>query len=175
MVQSWNNADNLYLKYGPDKATAKKAGEYRKFGDLHEWKVTINLADLTQTETIIDDTVVIPKGYRIQEVELLTETAGATGTAIDVGLARRVTAGATTLTEVDYDGLIAAAPIANHNADGERTVFTAVTTVPASATGTGALIGTTLSSTGNMVSASCTDATLYTAGKVHVFIRAYRP
>lgn len=175
MVQSWNNADNLYLKYGPDKAVAGKGGEHRIYGNMHEWKVSINLADLTQTETIMDDNVVIPKGYQIQEVELVTEIAGATGTAIDVGLSRRITAGATTLTQVDYDGLLAAAPLANHDLAGERTIFTAATTVPASATGTGALIGTVLSTTGNMVSASCTDATLYTAGRVHVFIRAYRP
>lgn len=175
MVQAWNNKDGLYLKYGPDRATAKKAGEYSVYGDMHEWKVTINLADLTETETVIDDTVWIPTGYRIQEVEMVTETAGATGTAFDVGLARRATAGATTLTEVDYDGLIAAAPIANHNAAGERTIFTAITTVPASATGTGALIGTTLTTTGNLITASRTDSTAYTAGKVHLFIRAYRP
>lgn len=175
MVQSWQNQDKLYLKYGPDKATAKKAGEYHLYGDLHEWKVTINLADLTQTETILDDTVVIPSGYFIQEVEIRTEVAGATGTAIDVGLARRNTAGATTLTEIDYDGLLAAAPLAVMDAAGERTIYAKTVTVPASATGTGALIGTTLSTLGGMVSASMTDATAFTAGKIHVFIRGYRP
>lgn len=174
MVQSWNNADNLYLKFGPDKAAVGTAGELRTYGQMHEWTVKITLANLTQTETIQDDNTLIPSGYRIQEVELLTETAGVTGTAIDVGLSRRITAGATTLTQVDYDGLLAAAPIAIFNTDGERTIFTAATTVPAGATGTGALIGTT-TTTPAYVSASMTDATAFTAGVVHVKIRAFRP
>lgn len=174
MVQSWNNADNLYLKYGPDKATAKRAGEYSPTSDTHEVVVKIDLTDLTQTETVMDDTVTIPDGARIQEVELLTITAAATGTAIDVGLARRVTAGATTLTEIDYDGLLAAAPTAVMNAGGERTIYTAITTVPASATGTGALIGTTTTEVG-FITASMTDATSFTAGEVLVKIRYFMP
>lgn len=174
MVQSWNNADNLYLKYGPDKATAKKAGEYSPTTDIHEVVVKFNLADLTETETVLDDTVTIPDGARIQEVELLTITAAATGTAIDVGLARRVTAGATTLTEIDYDGLLVAAPTAVMNAGGERTIYTAITTVPASATGTGALIGTTTTEVG-LITASRTDSTAFTAGTVQVKIRYFMP
>ncbi len=174
MVQSWNDNANLYRKYGTDKATAKAAGEYHMYGKYHEVEVKITLANLTQTETILDDTVTIPSGARIQEVELQCETAGATGTAIDVGLSRRVTAGATTLTEVDYDGLLAAAPIAIFNSDGERTIFTAASTVPASATGTGALIGGTTSSVA-FISASMTDATSFTAGVVWVKIRYYMP
>lgn len=174
MVQSYNDNANLYRKYGPDKATPKAAGEYKLYGKYHEVEVSITLSALTQTETILDDTVTIPSGARIQEVELQCETAGATGTAIDVGLARRVTAGATTLTEVDYDGLLAAAPIAIFNLAGERTIFTSASTVPASATGTGALIGTTTSNVAH-ISASMTDATSFTAGVVLVKIRYYMP
>lgn len=174
MVQSYNDNTGLYRKYGTDKATPKSGGEYRMYGKYHEVEFKITLANLTQTETILDDTVTIPTGALIQEVELQCEVAGATGTAIDVGLSRRITAGATTLTEVDYDGLLAAAPIAIYNLAGERTVFTAATTVPASATGTGALIGTTTSSVAH-VSASMTDATSFTAGVVWVKIRYYMP
>ena len=174
MVQEWNNADNLYLKYGPDKALPKRAGEARMVGDIHEVTCKITLTDLTETETVMDDTAVIPKGARIQEVELLTQTLATLGTAIDVGLARRVTAGATTLTEIDYDGLLAAAPIAVINAAGERTIYTAVTTVPASATGTGALIGTTLANNG-LISASRTDSTAFGAGVVIIKIRYFMP
>ena len=172
---TWNNNDKLYIKYGTDKTTPNTGGEFSTpKGNLHEVSVKITLANLTQTETVQNDQVFLPAGARIQEVELLTQTAAATGTAIDVGLARRNTAGATTLTEVDYDGLLAAAPLAVMNSAGERTIYTAVTTVPASATGTGALIGTTLASTA-LISASMTDATAFTAGVVHVIVRYYMP
>lgn len=166
---TWLNSDGLYLKYGTTKATAHTGGEYRNVGQLREVEVKITLSDLTQTETVQDDTVFIPAGVRIQEVELITQTAGATGTAIDVGLIRT-----DRTTEIDYDGLLAAAPIANHNSAGERTIFTAITTVPASATGTGALIGTTTANVG-YISASRTDATAYTAGVVFVKIRYFTP
>lgn len=169
MVQSYLDNAGLYRKYGTDKATAKTAGEYSQVGRLREIEVKITAANLTQTETILDDTVVIPAGARIKEVEILTETACATGTAIDLGLIKT-----DRTTEIDYDGLLAAAPIAVMNSAGERTIYTAITTVPASATGTGALIGTTTAFTGHL-SASMTDATSFTAGVIYVTIRYYMP
>ena len=171
MVQSWNNNDGLYLKFGVDKATANTGGEYRApSGKLHEVEIKITLSALTQTETILNDQIFIPAGARIHEVELLTQTAAATGTAIDVGLIRS----SNRSTEIDYNGFLAAAPTAVMDLAGERTIYTAATTVPASATGTGALIGTTLANTG-MISASMTDATAFTAGVVHVIVRYYMP
>lgn len=167
---SWMNADNLFLKFGTTKTAAHTGGEYRNNGLLREVEIKITLANLTQTETIQDDTVFIPSGARIQEVELITQTAGVTGTAIDVGLIRS----SDRTTAIDYDGLLAAAPIAIFNLAGERTVFTAATTVPASATGTGALIGTTLTNVGH-ISASMTDATAFTAGVVLVKIKYFMP
>lgn len=169
MVQAWYDNAGLYRKFGTDKATAKTAGEYRKYGKYHEIEVTITAANLTQTETILDDIVVIPAGARIQEVEVQTHTAAATGTAIDLGLIQTDRS-----TEIDYNGLLAAAPLAIMDLAGERTIFTAATTVPASATGTGALIGTTLTYSGH-ISASMTDATSFTAGVIVVTIRYYMP
>jgi hypothetical protein len=163
------NADGLYKKYGTDKAVANVAGEYRTPGDLREVQVILTLANLTQSEVIQSDVQVIPAGARIKEVEVLTHTAGATGTAIDLGLIKT-----DRTTEIDYDGLLAAMPIAAHNSAGERTIYSAVTTVPASATGTGALIGTTTAFTGH-ITCSRTDATAYTAGVLRVTIRYYMP
>ncbi len=99
----------------------------------------------------------------------MTQTVGATGTAIDVGLIKT-----DRTTEIDYDGLLAAAPLGIMDLAGERTIFTAATTVPASATGTGALIGTTLTYTGH-ISASRTDSTAFTAGVVWMTVRYYMP
>lgn len=167
---TWMDNTNLYRKFGTTKTTAHTGGEYRNNGLLREVEVKITLANLTQTETIQDDTVFIPAGARIQSVEILTQTAAATGTAIDVGLIRT----SDRTTEIDYNGFLAAAPLAVMDLAGERTVYTAATTVPAGATGTGALIGTTTANIGH-ISASMTDATSFTAGVVFVKILYYVP
>lgn len=166
---TWMDADGLYHKYGTTKTTPNTAGEYEGDGLIREIEVTITLAGLTQVEVIQSDQTFVPSGARIQSIELMTKTAGATGTAIDVGLTRL-----DRTTELDYNGFLAAAPLAIFDLAGERTVFTAASTVPASATGTGALIGTTLSNPG-YISASQTDATSFTAGVVVVTVRYYMP
>lgn len=169
MVQS-SFIDNLYKKYGPDRATVSTAGEYTNVGQFREVEMTLTLSALTETETIVDDNVFLPAGVRIQEVELITKTAGATGVAIDLGLIKTVDRA----TEVDYDGLLAAAPLAIMDLAGERTIYTAATTVPASATGTGALIGTTLAFN-SQITCSRTTATAFTAGVVVIKVRYYKP
>lgn len=169
MVQS-SFINNLYKKYGTDRATATTAGEYTMVGDMHVVEAVLTLSALTETETIVADTTFLPAGMRIQNVELLTVTAAATGVAIDVGLIKV----SDRSTEVDYDGLLAAAPTAVMDLAGERTVYTAATTVPASATGTGALIGTTLAYNSH-ISASRTTATAFTAGVVKLRITMFKP
>lgn len=166
---TWHNSDGLYIEYGTTKTTANQAGEFVKTGNMREVELKITLSGLTQSEVVQSDTTILPAGARIQEVELLTQTAGATGTAIDVGLIRM-----DRTTELDYNGLLAAAPLAVMDLAGERTIYTAATTVPASATGTGALIGTTLAYDG-LLTCSMTDATSFTAGVVKVLIRYYMP
>lgn len=156
----------LYRKYGTDKATTATGGEYRNDGLLREIEFKIDLTTLTETETPLDDNVFFPK-MRVQEVEVITTTAAATGVAIDVGLIQT-----NRTTEIDFNGFLAAFPTAQMDLAGERTIFTSATTVPASATGTGALIGTSTSTVG-YVSASRTTATAFTAGVVLVKIRYY--
>lgn len=171
MVQSWMNSDNLYLKYGVDKATANTGGEYRTTTNkLHMVELKLTLSALTQTETIQNDQVFLPAGARIQTVQVVTQTAAATGVAIDVGLIKSTDRS----TQIDYDGLLAAFPLGNMDLAGEQVTFSAATTIPASVTGTGALIGTTLAFTG-YVSASATTATAFTAGVVSVIISYYMP
>lgn len=165
----YKNNDGLYNEYGTARATPTTGGEYRNDGQLREIELKLTLSDLTASEVIQSDTIFVPAGVRIQEVEVITQTAGATGTAIDLGLIRTDRS-----TEIDYDGLLAAMPIAAFNSDGERTIYTAVTTVPSGATGTGALIGTTLSNVG-YITASRTDSTAFTAGVLIVKIRYFKP
>lgn len=163
MAQTWMNNDGLFIKYGTERATSGKAGEYRTNGRLREVEVILDLTTLTETETIIDDNTTIPAGVIIQEVEIDTKTAAATGVAIDVGLIKT-----DRTTEYDYDGLLAAFPTASMNAAGEKNIISDNTTYD------GALVGAVLANT-SYISASRTTATAFTAGYVVVTIRYWRP
>lgn len=169
MAQTWMDPDGLYHKFGVTKATANIGGEYRNTGRLRDIEFKIDLTALTQSETILSDQVFLPSGARIQEVDILTQTAAATGTAIDLGLTRT-----DRTTEIDFDGLLAAAPTSVMNSAGERSIYRVAVTVPTGLTGTGALIGTTTSNVG-YVSCSRTDGTAFTAGVIIVTIRYYMP
>lgn len=162
-MSTWTNDDGLHIKFGTSEGVSThSAGEYNTLGPNRMVEVEIDLTELTQTEAILNDVVVLPAGAFIERVETIAEVAGATGTAIDVGLIRLDRS-----TELDYNGLLAASPIANFNADGEYACFKVGATEPTGLTGTGALIGTTLSNAG-YISASMTDATAFTAGRVKV-------
>lgn len=164
---SWLNNDGLYLEYGTQKATPVTAGEYVTYGSLREIEFKLTLADLTEAEVIQSDTAIIPAGARIEQVELVTITAAATGTAIDVGLIRTDRS-----TELDYNGLIAAEVAADMSAAGEKHVYTQEAGVGAGAGG--ALIGTTLANNGH-ITASRTTATAFTAGVVMVRVKFMVP
>lgn len=156
--------NNLYRKYGVLKATPNgNEGENRMSGDVHEVVLEMTLSELTETETILNDTIIIPDNVRIKEVEVFTETAAATGTAIDFGLIARDRS-----TEVDYNGFLAAFPTASMNAAGETQVQRQ------GSSQVGALVGTTIT-TGGYLSASRTDSTAFTAGQLKIFIRYYTP
>lgn len=166
---SYKDNDGLLRKYGTEKATANKAGEYTTTGHLREIELKVTLSALTETETVQSDQVWVPSGARIVEVDILTETAAATGTAIDVGLIRNDRS-----TEIDYDGLLAAFVTASMDAAGERSVIKRAVTIPTGLAGTGALIGTTTSNPG-YITASRTDSTAFTAGVVYITVRYYMP
>lgn len=157
-------ADNLYLKFGTEKATATKAGEYRNNGQLHEVELKLDLTALNQSEVIQADVITIPTGARIAEVKVIAHTAAATGVAIDLGLIRS----SDRTTEIDYDGLLAAFPLASMDATGETTVLTKGSSFA------GALVGATTSQIG-LISCSATTATAFTAGLIYVTIKYYMP
>lgn len=150
------NKDGLMIKYGTAKAVPKRAGEYDFDGAVHQVEIKLDLVDLTQTETILDDLVLLPKGAIIQEVEVLATTAAATGTAVDLGLIK-----ADRTTEYDYNGILAAIPAASMDT-GDFTRFS-----EGVGTYNGAVLGVPLTETA-YISASMTDATAFTAGKVQI-------
>lgn len=164
MVQS-SFINNLYKLYGTDRATPATGGEYAITPTgLHTVEFKIDLTTQTETETILDNGVFIPAGVRIQEVEVITHTVAATGVAIDLGLIKA----SDRATEVDYNGLLAAFPLASMDAAGEKT------TLVSGSSFVGALVGTDTAFI-SMVSASRTTATAFTTGLIYVKIRFYRP
>jgi hypothetical protein len=161
MVQAWKDNANLYRKFGVDKATPKKAGEYRTNGQEREVEIKLTLSELTETETIVDDTVMLPAGALLKGIEVLTITAAATGTAIDVGLIKQTDRS----TEVDYNGILDAFVTASMNTVGEQVDYIAPGGIGA---GTGGpLLGTVLAFNSH-ISASRTTATAFTAGDIRI-------
>jgi len=160
----WLNSDGLYLEFGTAKATANTAGEYITTGALREIEVKIDLTTLGTSPAIQSDTVFIPAGVRIEEVEIVTQTAATSGgsAVLNVGLIQTDRS-----TAIDVDGLIAAIAITSHDAAGEKTVLRV------GSTGAGALIGTTTANVGMLVADY--DTAAYTAGVIYVRIRYYRP
>ena len=164
MVQAWLDNGGLYQKYGVDQTTSGTGGEYRTNGKEREIEFTLNLVTLTQAETIVDDNIFFPAGVKITEVEILVETAAATGTAIDVGLVRT-----DRTTEIDFDGILAAFVTATMTV-GNKVVLRK------GGTQAGAMVGSGVATTNvGHISASATTATAFTTGLVKITVRYERP
>lgn len=161
---TWLNDDGLYLKFGTAKTDVEVGGEYRTYGELREIEVTIDLTDLTSSAAIISDTTFFPNGARIEEVEIVTQTAAtsAGSATLDIGLIQTDRS-----TAIDADGLIAALAKTAVDAAGEKNV------VRVGSTGAGALLGTTTSKVGYITANYGTAA--FTAGVIRVRIRYYMP
>jgi hypothetical protein len=158
---SWLNADGLYLKFGTDKATASKGGEYVTTGALREIEIKLDLTTLTDTAAIVSDNIFFPK-MRIEEVEIVTHTLATSGGAatLDIGLIRT-----DRTTEIDYEAFANGVAITTHDAAGEKTVLRI------GSTGVGQLVGTTTTNPGYLTANYNTAA--YTAGVIYVRIRYY--
>lgn len=165
MPQTWLDNTGLYQKYGVDQTVTAAGGEYSNSGDLREIQFHLALTALTATPTIITgaDNIFIPAGVRIEEVQVVNEVAAATGVTIDLGLVRT-----DRTTEIDYNGILAAAPIADYNALGERITYT----IPSAICGALMTTGTTGANPGYLTANS--TATLFTTGIIEVRIRYRR-
>lgn len=162
---AWINSDGLRVMLGSEEATAVLAGEYSKMDMEHEVELTLTLTALgTAAARFGSETLMIPKGARISRVVVLTTTtATSAGSAVlNVGLQRHDRS-----TELDYDGLLAAAPLADYNLVGETKEYTI------GVTGVGALVGTTLANSGYITADY--DTAAYTAGVVRIKIYYFIP
>ena len=162
---TWLNADGLYIKYGTDEAAYDNAGEYKTDGPLR--LIELELSDMTQvgsSAAIFSDNALLQEGYRIEKVEIVTTTLVTSGGAatLNIGLMRTDRS-----TELDYDGLVVALPLASFNAAGETVTLTNGVTYA------GALIGTTLAYNGHLTVDY--DVAAFTAGAIKVRIYVSKP
>lgn len=162
------NADGLVVLYGTREATSAVAGEYLSVGPRRHVEVTIELASLPTVASgnvqIQDPTVTIPNGAFIEQVDVIVtkETTG-TNANLDLGLVDQ-----DCTTEIDFNGLLAAADDFNSGTDlGRFTQFNLGTTE------VGALVGTKLTNTGLIVANA--ETADWTAGVLKVRIYYYMP
>lgn len=162
-MPSWTNADGLTIYFADELGGVANGGEYNTLGLEREIELTINLAELTEAETPIAK-INFPHGKVLSKVEIIADTAAATGAAIDVGFVRQGVG-----TVVDADGAVAAFPTASMNAEGKRTVLTQGTTYA------GALVGTVVEADeATLITASRTTATAFTAGRIRLKLFWYK-
>ena len=155
---SWLNSDGLYIKYGQTEGAVGVAGEYVTTGPLRMVEFTLGDAtSLTSSYVVQDTAAVVPKGARIEkvEVEVLTACTSGGSATLDVGLYL-----VDQTTELDGNGFVAAAAVATLNTAGK------LLTLINGATAAGALIGTTLANNGLFAARYNTAA--FTAGKLAV-------
>ncbi len=176
----WQNADGLSVRFGPDEADHALGGEVKTFGVERHIKALIRYTDLlSATNAIIGSAVaandgslgiLVPKNFRIKAVETLVKTAftssGTIGTStLVLGLKKA----SDRSTELDHDGFLTTSFVGSKlDAAGERNYQEVGTT------GSGALIGTSLSENGYLSGSNSQHASHpYTAGELIVTIIGY--
>jgi len=159
----WTNADGLYHTFAGERRSFD-GGEYPGAGSDRTIELEIDLAGVSTSAaapTVLGKPyVILPRNSRIDSVEVISETAAVGGTSVNFGTMRY------NATEYDYDGLVAALPIANINVSGEKNVLTAGVTYA------GAQVGVTTVYPSNIV---VYNAGTFTAGRLILRIKIYVP
>lgn len=117
---AWNNNDGLRVFFAGELRQFD-GGEFPGAGANRTIEIELNATELTTTAQAFGAPwVIVPRNSVIESVEVISETALASGTSIDIGLQRL-----DGTTELDYDGLVDGLVLANLNVDGEKNVITA--------------------------------------------------
>lgn len=161
---TWMNNDGLYLKFGTAKATAAKAGEYLYPADggtrVIEARLDLTTVTATNGSLIVEDNLFVPANMIIEQVEVVADTAATGATAVlNLGLVAL-----DRTTEIDFNGLIAALPLASMDSAGEKTVLNVGSSYA------GALIGTTIGASPGYLCADY-DTAAFSAGVVTIRIK----
>lgn len=163
---SYFDNTGVLVKIGTEIATPLTGGEYRTYGELREIELKLDLTKATAIGSpfIVNDQLFFPKSVVVQEVEWYADSAGTSGgsATLDLGLMA-----VDRVTEVDFNGLLAAVAVATLT-QGTKTV------VVKGGTGAGALIGSTALTTGGYICMNFNTAA-FTGGVLRVRIRYFRP
>jgi hypothetical protein len=166
------NNDGLVQIYGTSEATVTRGGEFHSGPHSKVVEIIVALASLPTVASgdkqILAENVLLPNGAFVEQVEtfVLKETAGATAN-FNLGLVDQDRS-----TEIDFDGLLAAADIFNGGTDlGSVTRYEKLDGTVT--TEGGALIGTRLTNTGYLVGYA--DTADFTAGVLRIRIKLYFP
>lgn len=165
MAQNWFNKDGLFIQYGTDKAIPEVGGDYLSYGSNRLIEVLIDLTKLTSTAAIQSYTTFFPSPPSgqlfIEQVDVVVETASASGTSFSVGLIQQDQA---TIPSNYSTAFVNALINASTNAVGDKVSMTA------GSTSAGGLIGTyPAAATGPYYITALSSGT-YTTGKVRVRI-----
>jgi hypothetical protein len=172
LANVWINPDGLAVKFGAEEGAVGKVASFEDMvGSLQHMIVHFDYTDIpslanvvstTVANGILDYTTVVPKGSRIHQVKLWAETAmvGVNAT-LDVGFVQM-----DYVTELDYNGLVAAAPTTVLEDAGAQLVLVEDSTYA------GALIGTTLTTQDGIFTVNYNTAA-FTAGKIILEVSYY--
>lgn len=157
------NADGLTIKLGLSEADVGRAGEYETSGGVRVLEFALDLVDVTSATagaTVIDYNATLPKGARIEQVQVITTTA-VTGTnaTLNLGLVRSDMS-----TELDFNGLGTAAGLTQTAMADVGNTLTYVD----GTSNAGALVGTVLAYNGVLVADY--DTAAFEAGRISVRI-----
>ncbi len=161
---TWLNNDGLLVRFHRSEGDLSKTGEYNTLGPTRVIETKIDLATLPTGSTILDDYVTVPRGARIEYIEVLTDVAATSGGTSNLNFGVVRTDRSTTY---DADGFLASFALSNINAVGKYTK------VVVGSTGAGTLVGTTLAYAGLLV--ADVDTAVFTAGTIRVRVGFYIP
>ena len=165
-MATWNNSDNLFVKFGTTEADAAEGGQVQSSGNRNIAEFEIDMTDLpniTASVLYLSDTLVIPAGAIIDQVDVIIHEATAgTNSNFNLGLRK-----ASDRTAYDDDGLLIAADGWHTSAIGTVTEYTQ------GSTDHGAVLGI-ISTTDSFVVASY-DTAAFTDGVIKVRIYWYTP
>ena len=177
---TWMNSDGLYVKFSKEEGDSALGGAVRTSGGVHFIEVDIPYTELlSATNAIVGSVgkpgalgVLVPEGARIQAVETLVTTAfTSSGTIGSSTLVLGLKKLSDRSTELDHDGFLTTSYVGSKlDAVGERNYQEVGTT------GSGALIGTTITENGVLSASNSAHATHpYTAGELKVRIYYFTP
>lgn len=179
---SWTNADGLYVKFNNEEGAVARGGMRTNPDGIHVVEFVVDYTDaLSATASILGSAsgtttgsygVMVPKGYWIEELQLITEDAFTSSGTIDTSTLVLGFIGDDRSTTYDVDGLTTASFVA----DGTLDAAGLKTVLRVGSTGAGTLIGEELANDGVIVVANSAHATdPYTAGSVRVRVICYKP